>query len=150
MAAEPEWGPGMTIQEILEAAATVAVVGMSTNPDKSAYSVPAALKAAGFRIIPVNPGAEEIQGQRAFPRLEDIPEPVDIVDVFRPSAEAPGIARSAVAIGARVLWLQVGIRSDEARRIAEGAGLAFVEDRCMGVERALHRVTKPAEPGALP
>lgn len=130
-------------RSILEAATTVAVVGMSTNPNKSAYAIPAGLQSAGFRVIPVNPGADEILGEKSYPSLEAIPEPVDIVDVFRPADEAQDIARAAVAIGAKALWLQKGIVSDEARAIAEGAGLAYVEDLCMGVERSRYGITKP-------
>lgn len=129
-------------EAILTRLRTVAVVGMSTNPDKAAHGVPRALQAAGFRIIPVHPSADEIAGEKAYPRLADIPEPVDIVDVFRPADEAPGIARQAVDIGAKVLWLQLGLRSDEARAIAEDAGLDYVEDRCMAVERARFGIRK--------
>lgn len=129
-------------RSILDAATTVAVVGMSTNPNKSAYAVPAGLQSAGFRVIPVNPGADEILGEKAYPSLEEIPDPVDVVDVFRPADEAPGIARAAVAIGAKALWLQKGITSDEARAVAEDGGLAYVENLCMGVERSRYGITK--------
>jgi predicted CoA-binding protein len=115
---------------------------MSRHDDKAAHAVPAALKAAGFSIIPVNPNADEILGQKAYPSLAAVQEPVDVVEVFRPAEDAPGIARQAVAIGAKALWLQTGLMSDEARAIAESAGLDYVENRCMGVERALHRITK--------
>jgi predicted CoA-binding protein len=140
---EGRWHVGMTTKEILQAAKTIAVVGMSTDPAKSAYSVPAALRAAGFRTIPVNPNTEWVGEFTSYPRLEAIPERVDVVEVFRPSDEAASIARSAVAIGAKALWLQIGIESEEARTIAEEGGLAFVQDRCMGVERARHRIRKP-------
>lgn len=129
-------------RSILDAAKTVAVVGMSTNPNKSAYGIPAGLQSAGFRVIPVNPGADEILGERAYPTLEAIEDPVDVVEVFRPADEAPAIARSAVAIGAKALWLQKGITSDEARAVAEDGGLAYVEDLCMGVERSRYGITK--------
>jgi uncharacterized protein len=119
---------------MLEAATTIAVVGASTTPGKAAYAIPRTLLAAGFRMIPVHLTASEIHGQRVYPTLADIPEPVDLVDVFRPSAEAPAVARQAVAIGAKGLWLQLGIVSAEARRIAEAAGLDCIEDLCMGVE----------------
>jgi predicted CoA-binding protein len=134
----------MSPKEILERSTTVAVVGLSRHPNKAAHAVPAMLAAAGFRIIPVNPHATALLGRRAFARLEDVPGPVDLVVVFRPADEAPSIARQAVAIGAKALWLQTGIRSDEARAIAEDAGLAYVEDRCTGVERAVHAITKEA------
>lgn len=123
-------------RKVLEDFGTVAVVGLSTNPAKASYSVPAALQQAGFRIVPVHPAATEILGAKAYPSLADIPEPVEIVEVFRPAAEAPDIARAAVANGAKALWLQVGIVSEEARQIATDAGLRFVQDRCMGLETA--------------
>ncbi|WP_236796422.1 CoA-binding protein [Amycolatopsis sp. GM8] len=129
-------------ERALAAANTIAVVGLSRNPAKSAHSVPAALQAHGFRIIPVHPSADELLGEKVYRSLTEIPEPVDIVDVFRPAPEAPGIARQAVAIGAKTLWLQQGIVSAEARRIAAEAGLDYVEDRCIAVVRALAQITK--------
>ncbi|HSS08515.1 MAG TPA: CoA-binding protein [Acidimicrobiales bacterium] len=121
-------------RQMLEAATTIAVVGASTTPGKAAYAIPRTLLAAGFRMIPVHLTASEIHGQRVYPRLAEIPEPVDLVDVFRPAAEAPGVARQAVAIGAKGVWLQLGIISAEARSIAEGGGLEYIEDLCIGVE----------------
>ena len=108
--------------------------------------MPAGLQQRGFRIIPVNPYASELFGERVYRSLLDIPKDiqVDIVDVFRPSADAPEIARQAVAIGAKALWLQLDIRSDEARRIAEGAGLDYVEDECTAVVGSLYRIRKTA------
>jgi predicted CoA-binding protein len=132
----------MEPKEILERYNTIAVVGLSRDPSKSAYSVPRTLQAAGFRIIPVNPYADTLLGEKVYRRLGDIPEPIDIVEVFRPAVDAPDVARQAVAAGAKVLWLQLGIVSAEARVIAEAAGLVYVEDRCMAVERAIHRITK--------
>jgi len=129
-------------RKVLEDFDTVAVVGLSTSPGKTAHDVPAALQRAGFRIIPVHPSAGEILGEKAYPSLADIPEPVDIVEVFRPAEEAPGIARAAVAIGAKALWLQLGILSAEARRIAEDGGLRFVQNRCMGHETKVHGIRK--------
>jgi len=129
-------------RSILEAAHTVAVVGISANPAKAAYAIPAGLQSAGFRIIPVNPKAQEILGEKVYASLAEIPHQIDVVEVFRPAEEAPAIARQAVAAGAKVLWLQKGLVSDEARRIAEDAGLDYVEDLCMGVERARFGITK--------
>lgn len=131
----------MTPEEILAGARTIAVVGLSRDPAKEAHAVPAVLQAHGFRIIPVHPSATELLGEKVYRKLEDIPEPVDLVDVFRPSAETPEVARSAVAIGAKALWLQQGIVSEEARRIAEEAGLAYVENRCTAVVRAIGRIS---------
>lgn len=121
-------------REILERSDTIAVVGSARTTDKPSGGVPADLQRRGFRIVPVNPKADEILGERAYASLAEVDEPVDVVEVFRPAEEAPEIARQAVAIGARTLWLQLGIVSDEARRIAEEAGLDFVQDRCMGAE----------------
>jgi predicted CoA-binding protein len=115
---------------------TIATVGASTNPAKPAHSVPAYLIEQGYRVIPVNPVADEIHGVPAVASLADIAEPIDVVQVFRPAAEAPEIARQAVAVGARALWLQLGIESDEAAAIAEEAGLTVVMNACM---RAVHK-----------
>jgi predicted CoA-binding protein len=123
-----------TIKEILGYAKTVAVVGASRDPSKPSGHIPYVLQHRGFRIIPVNPNASEVLGELAYASLLDMKQPVDVVDVFRPAAEAPAIARQAVKIGARALWLQLGIKSDEARSIAEAAGLDYVEDHCMGRE----------------
>lgn len=124
------------IDELLSKARTIAVVGLSTQPWKAAHSVPAAMQAAGYTVIPVHPSAKEILGQTAYRSLLDVPVKVDIVDVFRPSDEAAGIAEQAVAIGAGALWLQLGLTSDLARQIAAEGGLVYVEDRCIAVERA--------------
>jgi uncharacterized protein len=129
-------------ERALAAAQTVAVVGLSRDPAKAAHAVPASLQAAGFRIIPVHPEADRLLGEQVYRSLEDIPESVDLVDVFRPAAEAPAIAEQAVAIGAKTLWLQQGIVSPEARGIAEDGGLVYVEDRCVAVVRALAQITK--------
>lgn len=132
----------MTAEEVLASAKTIAVVGLSRDPGKAAHGVPAQLQAHGFRIIPVHPSATELLGERVYRSLADIPEPVDLVDVFRPAAEAPAIAEQAVAIGAKALWLQQGIVSDEARRIAEDAGLSYVENRCTAVVRAVAGISR--------
>lgn len=106
--------------------------------------MPAGLQHRGFRIIPINPFADTLFGERVYRSLLDVPEKIDLVDVFRPSVDAPDIARQAVEVGARALWLQLDIRSTEARRIAEDAGLEFVEDECTGVIASLYRIQKPA------
>lgn len=123
--------------EILAGAKTIAVVGLSRDPAKASHGVAAVLQAHGFRIIPVHPTADELLGEKVYRSLTDIPEPVDIVDVFRPSEDTPPIAEQAVAIGAKALWLQQGIVSAESRRIAEEGGLDYVEDRCTAVVRAV-------------
>jgi predicted CoA-binding protein len=132
--------------EILEGATTIAVVGASRDPFKAGGSVPDGLQQRGFRIIPVNPYASVLFGERAYRSLLEIPKhvQVDIVDVFRPAEDAPEIARQAVAIGAKALWLQLDIRSEEARRIAESAGLDYVEDECTAVVGSLYRIRKTA------
>jgi uncharacterized protein len=130
-------------KEILERTNVIAVVGASRHPDKEAHIVPAEMQAAGFRIIPVNPYADELFGEPVYRRLEDVPELVDLVDVFRPSDQTPEVVRSAVKIGARAVWLQLGIVSEESRRIAREAGLDYVEDLCLAVERRRLGITKP-------
>jgi uncharacterized protein len=129
-------------ERVLRDFSVIAVVGLSRDPAKAAHAVPAGLKAAGFRIVPVNPEASSLLGEPAFATLADIPFPVELVLVFRPARFAPAIAEQAVAIGAQGLWLQQGIASSEARRIATQAGLQYVEDRCAGVERALYGIVK--------
>jgi len=131
-------------RRILEEMSTFAVVGLSTDPTKAAHSVPAAMQAYGWRMIPVNPHADRLLGEQVYRRLADIPEPVEVVNVFRPSAEAAEVTRQAVEIGAKAVWLQLGIVSAEARRIATEAGLLYVEDRCLAVERARHAVRRAA------
>ena len=126
------------IKQIYEETKTIAVVGASTDESKPSHRIPKYLQSQGFKIIPVSPKGGECLGEKVYAKLADIPEPVDVVDVFRPSDETPQIARDAVAIGAKVLWLQSGIANDEAEGIAEAAGLKVVMDRCMKVEHARH------------
>lgn len=131
-----------TPQELLEHAQTIAIVGLSPKPDRPSYHVAADLQAAGFRIIPVNPAVTTVLGETAYPSLHDVPVSIDIVDVFRRAEDTPQIARDAVAVGARALWLQLGIRSAETREIAENGGLDYVEDLCTKVERHRYGITK--------
>lgn len=135
---DPVRGP----KQILEESTTIAVVGASRYPEKAAYAVPLQLRLHGWHVIPVNPKAETIWGERCYPTLAEIPEPVDLVNVFRPSEQAADIVRQAVEIGARAVWLQQGITSSEGRRIAREAGLDYVENVCIAVMRAVERVTK--------
>jgi predicted CoA-binding protein len=128
--------------QVLRDVSVIAVVGLSRDAAKAAHSVPAALQAAGFQIVPVNPEASTLLGERSFATLADIPFPVDLVLVFRPARFAPAIAEQAVAIGAKALWLQRGITSAEARQVAEQAGLKYVEDHCAAVERARAGIVK--------
>ena len=133
---------GRPSPEVLASAKTIAVVGASRDPRKAGGSVPEGLQRRGFRIIPINPFADELFGERVYRTLADVPEKVDLVDVFRPAADAPEIARQAVAIGAKALWLQEDIRSEEARRIAEEAGLDYIEDECTAVVASLYRIKR--------
>jgi len=130
------------LRALLESSTTIAVVGASTHERKAANRIPRWLMKAGFTVIPVNPSADEILGQKAYRTLADIPVPVDIVDVFRPAEEAAGVAEQAAAIGAKTLWLQLEIRSAEARAIAEAAGMNFIEDNCLGVTVNEFEITK--------
>ncbi|HEX2021741.1 MAG TPA: CoA-binding protein [Candidatus Thermoplasmatota archaeon] len=126
--------------QVLSHARSLAVVGCSATPGKDAHEVPKHMLAQGYELYPVNPSAKEIFGKRVYASLADVPRPIELVNVFRPAEEAPGIARQAVELGARALWLQTGIRSPEARRIAEDAGLEYVEDACVRVvQRMLQR-----------
>ena len=134
---------GKTSKDILEGSTTIAVVGASRDPDKAGGSVPVGLQQRGFRIIPINPFADTLFGERVYRSLAEVPVKIDLVDVFRPAADAPEIARQAVAVGAKALWLQLDIRSGEARRIAEAAGLDYVEDECTAVVSSLNRIRKP-------
>jgi predicted CoA-binding protein len=127
-----------TLKAILGDARTIAVVGLSSKPWRDSFAIARYLQQRGYRIVPVNPNETEVLGERAFPSLLDVPFPVDAVDVFRRSEFTPEIARQAVAVGAKVLWLQLDIVNDEARDIAEGAGLDVVMGVCIMVEH--HRL----------
>jgi predicted CoA-binding protein len=124
-------------QQILAEANVIAVVGASRDPSKPSHSVPLQMLRHGWKIIPVNPFTDEVFGVKTVPTLADIEEPVDLVNIFRPAADAVEIVRQAVAIKAPAVWLQSGIVSAEARRIATEAGLDYVEDHCLAVERAV-------------
>jgi len=131
------------LKQIYAETKTIAVVGASGSEEKAAHTIPRYLQREGFRIVPVNPRGGEILGQKVYEKLADVPEPIDVVDVFRPSEETPEVAKEAVAAGAKVLWLQEGITSEEAERIATEGGLQVVMDMCMGATH--HRVLKHAE-----
>ena len=122
------------MRHVLTTSHSIAVVGLSPRPDRPSHQVAIFLKAHGYRVIPVNPMADEILGERCFPDLQAIGEPVDLVNVFRNPADCPEIAAQAVASGARALWLQIGVISVEAARTAAAAGLAVVMDRCTKIE----------------
>ncbi len=122
------------LKELLGQARTIAVVGLSPKPERDSHRVAAYLQRAGYRVIPVNPVAPEVLGEKSYPDLTSIPEPVDIVDVFRQSRFVPEIAGQAVKIGAKVLWLQEGIVHDEAALKSKQAGLEVIQDACLMVE----------------
>jgi len=137
-----EAGPGRLVDDIaglrrvLAQHRTIAVVGLSANWYRPSYFAAKYMLDHGYRVIPVNPAYGEVLGQRCYPSIAAIPGPVDIVDAFRKPAEMAAIAREAVAKGAKVLWMQLGIRNDEAARIAMDAGLDVVADRCVKIEHA--------------
>lgn len=122
------------IKRIFEESKTIAVVGASIHPHRAGHYIPRYLKQQGYKIVPVNPNYEEVLGEKCYPSLEDVPFPVDAVEVFRRPEFCEEVARDAVAVGAKVLWLQLGIVCEPARTIATEAGLTYVEDRCMGPE----------------
>lgn len=132
------------VDQILRRYDTITVVGASNAPYKAAHTVPEHMQAHGWRIVPVNPHEQLILGERVYRTLGDVPGDVGLVDVFRPSAQTPDVARQAVAAGASALWLQLGIASAEARRIAEDAGLLYVEDRCLVIEQHRTGLNAPA------
>jgi uncharacterized protein len=121
------------LTRILTTARRIAVVGLSSSPWRPSHGVARRLLELGYEVVPVNPNETEVLGLPAVPALADVPGPIDIVDVFRRPVFAPDVARQAVEVGARVLWLQSGVTSDEARRIATDGGLDYIEDACLGV-----------------
>jgi len=122
------------IAEILKKCKTIAVVGLSSNPMRPSHEVSEYMQKAGYRIIPVNPNETEVLGERSFARLEDVPEKIDLVNIFRRTEEVPAVVESAIRIGAPVVWMQLGIENEEAAEKAHAAGLAVVEDACMLIE----------------
>jgi len=124
------------MRDILVSAKTIASVGLSSSDEKESYWIVSYLQEQGYRIIPVNPKATEILGEKVYPTLEAIPDKVDVVQVFRKPEDVPPVVDSAIAIGAKVVWMQEGIRHDEAAQKAREAGLQVVMDACM---RATHR-----------
>src|SRR3954471_4170198 len=130
------------LKQLLTDATTIAVVGASSNPDKASHGIMQKLQHAGYRVIPVNPRETEILGERSYPSLVDVPERIDIVDVFRRAEDTPAIADEAVTIGAKALWLQSGITSEEAAERATKGGLITVMDACIGATHSLLRVPR--------
>jgi predicted CoA-binding protein len=122
------------IAEILNKCKTIAVVGLSSNPMRPSHEVTEYMQRAGYRIIPVNPNETEVLGEESYPRLEDVPEKVDVVNIFRRPEEVLAVVESAIRVGAPVVWMQLGIENEEAAEKARAAGLAVVEDACILVE----------------
>ncbi len=125
-----------TLRRILGTCRTIAVVGLSANWYRPSYFAAKYMLDHGYTVIPVNPAYPEVLGQKCYPRLQDIPVPVDMVDCFRKSEEIPAIAEDAIAIGAKVLWMQLGVVSEPAKLRARAAGLEVVMDRCVKIEHA--------------
>ena len=132
------------LRRLLAGASTIAMVGASSNPDKASYGIMKKLQRVGYRVIPVNPHEAEVLGERSYPSLLDVPERVDIVDVFRRPEDTPAIADEAVKIGAKALWLQTGIVNEEAAARASAGGLAVVMDACIGASHSLLRIPPKA------
>jgi len=140
--AQPGSAPAVEWQRmhsILESSRTVAVVGLSAKPDRAGHTVPAYLHRQGYRIIPVNPNLPEALGEKAYPSLLEVPDPVDVVLIFRRSDEVPPIVEEAIRIGAKAVWMQLGIFHEQAAARAEQAGLQVVMDTCMGTTHRMMR-----------
>jgi predicted CoA-binding protein len=125
------------IKQILQDSQTIAVVGLSDDPSKTSHMVSEAMQRKGYRIIPVNPNASSILGETSYASLKDVPVPIDIVNVFRRPEHTPPIASEAVEVGAKVLWLQLGISNEEAATVATEGGLRVIMDRCIKVEDSI-------------
>ena len=119
------------IKDLLRGAHTIAVVGLSSSRLRASYGVAQYMQSAGYRIIPVNPNEQQVLGEKAYPRLEDVPEKIDVVDVFRRSEFVPAVVDSAIRIGARAIWMQEGVADEAAAQRARAAGLFVVMDTCI-------------------
>lgn len=122
------------ILDLLKKYKTIAVVGLSSNPMRPSYGVTEYMQAAGYRIIPVNPNETEVLGEKSYARLEDVPEKIEIVDIFRRMAEVPAVVESAIRVGAKVVWMQLDIENEAAAEKARAAGLTVIEDACILIE----------------
>jgi len=123
-----------SILEILKTYKSIAVVGLSSNPMRPSFEVTEYMQAAGYRIIPVNPNESEVLGEKSYARLEDVPGEIEIVDIFRRAEEVAAVVESAIKVGAKAVWMQMGIENDAAAEKARNAGLVVVEDACILVE----------------
>ena len=122
------------ILELLKNYKTIAVVGLSSNPMRPSHGVTEYMQSAGYRIIPVNPNETEVLGEKSYARLEDVSEKIDIVNVFRRAEEVPPVVESAIRIGAKAVWMQLGVENEQAAEKARAAGLVVIEDACILVE----------------
>lgn len=130
------------IKRLLSSATTIAIIGASSNPERPSNGIMRKLKSVGYRVIPVNPNETEVLGERAYPTLADVPERIDIVDVFRRAEFTPPIADDAVRVGAKALWLQSGVTNEDAAARAETGGLTVVMDACIGVMHSMLQVPR--------
>jgi predicted CoA-binding protein len=130
----------LELERILSSASTIAIVGASSNPDRSSHGIMRRMKQLGYRVIPVNPNETSVLGEKAYPSLSDVPVPIDIVDVFRRPEYTPAIADEAARVGAKVLWLQQGIWNDDAAARAKAGGLTVVMDACIATVHAMLQV----------
>lgn len=128
-------GDEIAIEELIKCSKTIAVVGLSKNPSRPSYSVASYLKKEGYKIIPVNPNVNEVLGEKAYPDLKSILEPVDVVNIFRKSEAVVPIVKDAIQIGAKGIWMQLGVINEKAKKIAENKGLRVIMDRCIKIER---------------
>ncbi|MBI2935344.1 MAG: CoA-binding protein [Chloroflexi bacterium] len=138
-----------TIEQVLRASKTVAVVGLSPNPERESHRVAAYLQSQGYRIIPVNPNAQEVLGERCYATLSAVPEGIDVVDIFRRSEDVPPIVDEAIGVGAKVVWMQLGIVNEEAAAKARQHGLDVFMDRCMLTEHQA-RIARSSTGSPLP
>jgi uncharacterized protein len=122
------------LREVLGAAKTIAVIGISDDPSRASFGVSRYLQRSGYRILPVNPNVAEVHGEEAYPSLEALPEPPDVINVFRRSEHVAGLVEPAIASGAKLFWTQLGVRDDEAAKKLEAAGMTVVQDRCLMIE----------------
>jgi uncharacterized protein len=130
------------IRQLLESASTIAIVGASGNPDKASYGIMRRLQQVGYKVVPINPRETEVLGERSYASLSEVPEAIDIVDVFRRAEDTPAIADEAVAIGARALWLQTGISNEDTAARGAAGGLMVVMDACLATAHTLLRVPR--------
>ena len=132
-------GAADPILEILKSYKTIAVVGLSSNPMRPSFGVSQYIQGSGYRIIPVNPNETQVLGEKSYPRLEDVPEKIEIVDIFRRPQEIPPVVDSAIRVGARVIWMQLGIENEAAAERARAAGITVVMDACILIEHKRRR-----------